>query len=129
VFKFHSNSQIRRKNSIDRCIICLFQVIGDVDLVPILGRSFTMFYPVILIILCLFNILDLYGKILNYLGFNAFGFKDNLSDEKMEEGKKILENMNKSYTMLGKDNSMSGDPENRYNYYNKVKQINLRKQI
>jgi hypothetical protein len=99
-------------------------VIGGVNLVPIFGSSFTLFYPAVLVFLCLFNIFDLYGKFLNYLGFTTFGFKDNFNYEKIQDGINILEEMKKNKTTDSVD-----EQENRYNYYNKVNNYKIRKQI
>jgi hypothetical protein len=60
---------------------------------PDFGRNFMLFFPATLIVLCLFNIFDIYGRFMTILGFNTFGFKSQQNDDKIEEGNEI---MNKS---------------------------------
>jgi len=52
--------------------------------------SFTTYFPLILIFLILCNAFDIYGRILGWFGLNSFKFGDELSEEKIEEGKKLL---------------------------------------
>ncbi len=60
---------------------------------PDFGKNFMLFFPAALIVLCLFNIFDIYGRFLNIFGVNTFGFKSQQNDDKSEEGNEI---MNKS---------------------------------
>ncbi len=61
---------------------------------PDFGRNFMIFFPTILIVLCLFNLLDIYRRIMNILGFTTFGFKNAQSDDRVEEGNEILNKSN-----------------------------------
>ena len=61
---------------------------------PDFGRNFMIFFPTILIVLCLFNMFDIYGRLMNILGFNTFGFKNPQNDDKIEEGNEILNKSN-----------------------------------
>jgi hypothetical protein len=72
----------------------LEEYLGVTDLIPVFGEKFTIFYPTILIVLCLFNAFDIYGKFTNFLGFYSFGFKNNYNDEKIEEGEDALNKSN-----------------------------------
>lgn len=63
---------------------------GEIDIVPIFGSGFTSIFPITLIVLCLFNVYDVYGKILSYLGLKQFLFTENFNDEKIHEGKQLL---------------------------------------
>ena len=52
---------------------CAFNsVLGDIDLVPVLGSRFTNFFPSLIIIFFMFNFFDLYGLILSKLGLKAY---------------------------------------------------------
>lgn len=51
------------------------------DDVPILGSANTYFFPMILIMLILFNTFDIYSKILSALGLKQFEFSDSFDDE------------------------------------------------
>jgi len=41
--------------------------------------------------LCLFNLLDIYKRILSAFGLQQFEFNDDFNDEKIEEGATLLE--------------------------------------
>ncbi len=49
-----------------------------------------MYFPIALVVLCLCNYFDIYGKILRYVGLAKFSFTEDFSDERIEEGKKLL---------------------------------------
>ena len=66
------------------------KVMGEINIVPIFGSGFTSVFPIILIVLCLFNIYDVYGKFLSYLGLKQFQFTENFNDEKINEGRQLL---------------------------------------
>jgi hypothetical protein len=68
----------------------LEELMGVTDLVPVFGKSFIIFYPMVLIVLCLFNLFDGCGKIMNFMGFYSFGFTNPYNDDKIEEGMDIL---------------------------------------
>ena len=57
---------------------------------PDFGKSFMMFFPIVLIVLVMFNLFDIYGRFMNFLGFNTFGFRNPQNDERIEEGSEIL---------------------------------------
>jgi len=101
--------------------IALDDVLGETSLVPAIGKKFMVFYPLVLILLCLFNIFDIYGKFLNYLGFSTFDSKDEFNEGKLQEGKRILEDIDKHH----KKNKEEDHVEGRYNYYNKDLSSNL----
>src|SRR4051794_34172918 len=64
---------------------------GIIDMVPILGTDFAEFFPLILIVFCAMNYFNIYGKFLNGLGINQLSFSDNHSEEKLQEGKQLIQ--------------------------------------
>ena len=48
------------------------------------------YFPWILVLLIVFNLFDCYGKILSGLGLSQFKFSDTFSDDRIDEGKKLL---------------------------------------
>lgn len=60
------------------------KIIGAMDDVPILGSANTYFFPLILIMLIIFNAFDVYTKILSSLGLKQFEFSDNFDDERID---------------------------------------------
>jgi len=73
----------------------LEHLLGVMDLFPVFGNNFALFYPTILILFILFNIFDIYGKLSNFLGFSAYGFKTEENDEIFEDGLDKLNNCKK----------------------------------
>jgi hypothetical protein len=63
---------------------------------PDFGRHFIIFFPAVLIVLCLFNMFDIYGRLMNVLGFQSFGFQSPQTEDKIEEGNETL-NKSKIY--------------------------------
>ncbi|EGR30759.1 lmbr1-like conserved region family protein, putative [Ichthyophthirius multifiliis] len=70
---------------------CFEKIIGTMDEVPILGQANAYFFPMILIILILFNLFDVYKKILQALGLEQFDFSDNFDHQKINAGKGLLQ--------------------------------------
>lgn len=66
-------------------------VMGEINIVPVFGSDFTMFFPIILVVLCLLILTNFYGKILNCLGLKQFQFTEEFNDDLIEEGKKSLQ--------------------------------------
>ena len=66
------------------------EVMGEVHIIPLFGSSFPSIFPFSLILLCIFNLFDLYGKCLTMLGLEYFQFSQNFNHERIEEGKKLL---------------------------------------
>ena len=62
------------------------EVMGEIDIVPIFGSSFTTFFPLLLIVLCLFNLLNIYGKCMSCIGLKKFKFEEDFSDEMIGQG-------------------------------------------
>lgn len=67
-------------------------MLGVMDLFPVFGNNFALFYPTILILFILFNIFDVYGKLSNFMGFSTYGFKTEENDEIFEDGLDKLNN-------------------------------------
>ncbi len=59
---------------------------GEVDF----AFSFTTYFPLFLIFLIFCNAFDIYGRILGWLGLNSFKFDEEFTDERIEEGKKLV---------------------------------------
>lgn len=67
-------------------------LLGVMDLFPVFGNNFALFYPTILILFILFNMFDVFGKLSNFMGFSAYGFKTEENDEIFEDGLEKLNN-------------------------------------
>ena len=64
-------------------------------MVPFVGNSFNLFYPVVLIILILFNLLEVNGKILKLFKIQTFN-ENEIEHQRIQEGVKVLEEMEKN---------------------------------
>jgi len=67
------------------------KVMGVIDIVPILGQDFAVFFPLILVLFCLVHIFNLQGKLMNCLGFPQFVFSENYNDERVSEGRDLIQ--------------------------------------
>jgi hypothetical protein len=61
-------------------------VMGDATL----AYSFTAYFPIILIALCIFSLFDVYGRLMSGLGLSKYRFNEEYDEETIEQGKKIL---------------------------------------
>lgn len=64
---------------------------GQIDVVPVFGSSFTLFFPIILVLLCFLVLTNFHGKLMNCLGLKQFQFTEDFNDERIDEGKKSLQ--------------------------------------
>jgi hypothetical protein len=56
-----------------------------------LAFSFTAYFPLVLIVLCVCSLFDVYGKLFSALGLGKYQIDEDADDEdKIEEGKKLL---------------------------------------
>lgn len=66
-------------------------VIGSTNFIPVFGENFTVFYPTILGLLCLFNYFNVFGSLLSCLGLSSFGFENDATNDAISEGNQIFE--------------------------------------
>ncbi|CAG9331206.1 LMBRD2_4 [Blepharisma stoltei] len=64
-----------------------FKVMKVIDLVPVLGNDFAIWFPLLLIVFCITNYFNIYGKIMGTLGLTQFSFDEKYSEDRMLEGK------------------------------------------
>lgn len=60
------------------------------DDVPLLGSANTYLCPIILFIIILFNVLDIYSKVLKAFGLQQFEFSESFDDDRILIGKKLV---------------------------------------
>jgi len=65
-------------------------VMGVIDLVPVLGESFTHFFPLALVGLCAMNLFNLYSKLMSLVGLSQFKFVNIFDPDKVSEGANLL---------------------------------------
>jgi hypothetical protein len=64
------------------------------DVVPLFGKAFPVYAPLLILFLCAFTLCNIYAKVMNLLGFEhqdalLVGDRETL-DEKVNEGKTLL---------------------------------------
>jgi len=59
------------------------------------ATSFTQYCPLLLIVLILCNSFDVYGRVLSWIGLSRFKFSENFNDDKIEEGRLLLQKARK----------------------------------
>lgn len=67
------------------------KIMGSTDFLPVLGHKFTIFYPTILGVLCLFNYFNIFGSLLSWVGLSSFGFENEATNDTISEGNLIFE--------------------------------------
>lgn len=102
------------------------QVMGIIDFVPVLGESFSEYFPLILLVFCALNLFQIYSRLLNWLGISRFRFSTSFKDDKIQEGKILLQ---KARVELERDfitiKTPSGNTLGYGGYTRKVKQDSL----
>lgn len=68
----------------------LNKALGNINLVPVLGESFPMYFPLVLIFLVIFNFFDMYDKIASQFGLKTFKYAMNYDNKHIEHGKETL---------------------------------------
>jgi len=95
--------------SLENFVICLYpvsidwntfipklvfvQVLGPISLTPFLGSAYNLYFPTVLVLLCLFNVLNLYTKCVNSCcpnRFRQFSFEEDSDDFTIQEGILVL---------------------------------------
>ncbi len=59
-------------------------VMGEANVVPIFGETYNIVFPVLLIILILFNAFDIYSMIAKHMGFQKFVFESDFDHKNIE---------------------------------------------
>ena len=102
------------------------QVMGIIDFVPVFGDNFSKFFPLILLLFCALNLFQIYSRLLNWLGISRFRFSNSFKDDKIQEGKILLQ---KARVELERDfitiKTPGGNTVGYGGYTSKVKQDSL----
>lgn len=55
-------------------------------MVPLIGSNFNYVFPIVLTILCVFNLIDVYSKCMNCIGLDQFSFVKEYDSDRADEG-------------------------------------------
>lgn len=58
---------------------------------PVLSQTFQILFPILMIILIVFNAFDVYGRICKKLGLSKFQFESEFDHENIDEGRRLLQ--------------------------------------
>jgi len=73
--------------------VAYHDVMGDIELTPLLGESWNIYFPMTLIVFALISTFNLYTRFIQTFcikKFQRFVFDNDFTDSKIEEGKQIL---------------------------------------
>ena len=66
---------------------CAFNnILGELNLEPVLGAKFTNIFPCFIILFFLFHYFDFYSSILVYFGLRAYSFNEDYDFRMIENG-------------------------------------------
>ena len=63
---------------------------GHMDVIPIISDGFNIYFPIMIVLLCICTYFSLGSRILHFLGINQFIGDDDLTQELVDEGKEIV---------------------------------------
>lgn len=70
---------------------CLyFQIMGHMDVIPIISDGFNIYFPIMIVLLCIGTYFSLGSRLLHFLGINQFIGDDDLTQELVDEGREIV---------------------------------------
>ena len=61
-------------------------MIGLSDPIPIIGKDFQNYFPTALLVLCFFNLFDIWSKFMICIGLEELTFSEVLDEERSKEG-------------------------------------------
>lgn len=72
-------------------------VLGKMDMVPVLGKQFNIFYPILLFVFVVATLFNLFSRIAKKLNIKKFQFEESSNDETIHEGKEIMQRERKKW--------------------------------
>ena len=67
-----------------------FQIMGHMDVIPIISDGFNIYFPIMIVLLCIGTYFSLGSRLLHFLGINQFIGDDDLTQELVDEGREIV---------------------------------------
>ncbi|KAL4235670.1 LMBR1 domain-containing protein 2 [Mactra antiquata] len=66
------------------------KIMGHMDVIPIISDGFNIYFPIMIVLLCICTYFSLGSRILHFLGINQFIGDDDLTTELVDEGKELV---------------------------------------
>ena len=63
---------------------------GHMDVISIISDGFNIYFPIMIVLLCICTYFSLGSRILHFLGINQFIGDDDLTSELSDEGKELV---------------------------------------
>lgn len=71
-----------------------FQIMGHMDVISFISDGFNIYFPIILVLLCICTFFSLGSRILHFLGVQQFIGDDDMTQELVDEGRQIVQRGN-----------------------------------
>lgn len=65
-------------------------IMGHMDVIPIISDGFNIYFPIMIVLLCIGTYFSLGSRLLHFLGINQFIGDDDLTQELVDEGREIV---------------------------------------
>ena len=72
----------------------VFQIMGHMDVISFISDGFNIYFPMILVLLCICTFFSLGSRILHFLGVQQFIGDDDMTQELVDEGRQIVQRGN-----------------------------------
>lgn len=63
---------------------------GHMDVVSFISDGFNVYFPIAIVLLCIFTYFSLGSRILHFLGFQQFIGEDDMTQELVDEGRELI---------------------------------------
>lgn len=63
---------------------------GHMDVISVISDGFNIYFPMLILILCLANFFNIGGHILNFFGFEQFIGDEEVTQDLIEDGKNLV---------------------------------------
>lgn len=65
-------------------------IMGHMDVIPFISDGFNIYFPILIVLLCVATYFNLCSKALHFFGFEQFVEDDHLTQEMVDEGKDLV---------------------------------------
>jgi len=89
---------------------CVIKIVMVIDLLPLFGKKFNMFFPMVLSFTCLFAIFNVYSKILHLFGITNFEYKG--YNKALKEGEMVLEQIAREQELMNRQREQNKGNDN-----------------
>ncbi|XP_052274566.1 G-protein coupled receptor-associated protein LMBRD2-like isoform X2 [Dreissena polymorpha] len=84
----HLDSHVTHSENIQETAYTL--IMGHMDVIPIISDGFNIYFPILVVLLCICTYFSLGSRVLHFLGINQFIGDDDLTQELVDEGKELV---------------------------------------